>query len=90
MKARAAIKVQPRASRDRVAGMVGEEWKVLLRAPAVEGKANRACIEFFSRGLNVPRSAVSIVAGEKSRHKRIEIEGVAQEELERFLRGEAG
>ena len=68
--------------------MVGEEWKVLLTAPAAEGKANRACIEFFARGLKVPRSAVSIVAGLTSRRKRIEIEGVSQEALERFLRGE--
>ena len=90
MKARAAIKVQPRASSDRVGGMAGREWKVLLTAPAVEGNANRACIEFFARGLKVPRSAVSIVAGLTSRHKRIEIEGVSQEALERFLRGETG
>ena len=86
-KARAAIRVQPRASRDGVAGMVGSEWKIALTAPAVEAKANRACIEFFSRGLKVPPSAVRIVAGETSRHKRIEVEGVSQEVLEAFLAG---
>ncbi len=88
MKARAAIKVQPRAPFDRVAGRLGEEWKIKLRAPAVEGKANRACVEFFARGLCVPLAAVRIIAGETSRHKRIEIEGVAQEALDVFLRGE--
>jgi len=88
VKARAAIKVQPRSSADRVAGQLGEEWKILLSAPAVEGKANRACVEFFAQGLKVPRSAVRIAAGETSRHKRIEIEGVSQETLDRFLRGE--
>jgi len=85
--ARALIKVQPRASRDRVAGRVGEEWKLLLRAPAVEGRANAACVEYFARGLGVPRSAVHIVSGETSRHKRIEVEGVAQKVLDRFLQG---
>jgi uncharacterized protein len=83
--ARASIRVQPRASRECVAGPVAGEWKISLTAPAVEGKANRACIEFFARGLRVPRSAVRIVAGETSRHKRIEIAGVAQEALDRFL-----
>jgi uncharacterized protein (TIGR00251 family) len=89
VKARAAIRVQPRASREGLAGPLGGEWKLLLTAPAVEGKANRACIEFFARGLRAPRSAVRIVSGETSRHKRIEIEGIEQETLDRFLRGEA-
>ena len=87
MTARAAIKVQPRAFADGVAGRLGQEWKLRLRAPAVDGKANEACIEFFARGLGVPRSAVRIVAGEKSRHKRIEIVGASQEALELLLRG---
>ena len=73
MTARAVIKVQPRASRDGVGGRLGDEWKVLVRAPAVEGRANDACIEFFARGLGVPRSAVRITSGATSRHKRIEI-----------------
>lgn len=89
MTARAAIKVQPKASRDAVAGRLGEEWKILLRAPAVEGKANQACVEFFARALRVSRSAVRIASGAASRHKRIEIDGVEQETLERFLGGAA-
>jgi uncharacterized protein (TIGR00251 family) len=88
MKARAAIRVQPRASAARVAGRVGEEWKIQVTAPPVEGKANEACVEFFARGLRTPRSAVRIVSGGASRHKVIEIEGVDQKRLECFLRGE--
>jgi hypothetical protein len=83
-----AVKVQPRASQDRVAGQVGNEWKLLLKAPPVDGKANQACLEFFARGLHVPRSAVRILTGETSRHKRLEIAGVTQETVDRFLRGE--
>jgi uncharacterized protein (TIGR00251 family) len=85
MTARVSIKVQPKASREGVGGRLGEEWKILVRAPAIEGRANEACVEFFARGLRVPRSAVRIASGAASRHKRIEIEGVAQETLERFL-----
>ena len=85
MKAQAVVRVQPRAKRSGVAGKIGAEWKVQVAAPPVEGKANEACVEFFSRGLRVPRSAVRIVSGAASRHKRIEIEGVAQEALDGFL-----
>ena len=87
MTARASIKVQPQASREGVAGRLGEEWKILVRAPAIEGRANEACVQFFARGLRVPRSAVRIARGAAGRHKRIEVEGVEQETLERFLEG---
>ena len=89
MKARSTIRVQPRSRQERVAGRFGAEWKIQLTAPAVEGKANRACIEFFARGLRVPRSAVRIVSGETSRHKRIEIDGISQDALDRFLTEQA-
>jgi hypothetical protein len=87
MTARASIKVQPRASRDAVAGRVGDEWKILVKAPAIEGRANQACIAFLARALRVPRSAVRIVAGAASRHKRVEVDGVEQKMLDRFLEG---
>lgn len=85
MTARASIRLQPRASRDAVAGRLGDECKILVRAPAVDGRANQACIEFLARGLNVPKSAVRIVAGQTSRHKRVEVQGITQQSLERFL-----
>ena len=88
-KAQVALRVQPRASRERVSGPSGTEWRLSISAPPVEGKANAACIEFFARGLRVPKSAVTIVAGETSRYKRIEIEGVTQETLDNFLCKEA-
>ena len=88
-RAQVALRVQPRASRERVSGISGTEWRLSITAPPVEGKANAACVEFFARGLRVPKSAVTIVAGETSRHKRIEIEGVTQEALDAFLRKEA-
>ncbi len=85
-KASVRLRVQPRAARERVAGEIGGEWKLYLAAPPVEGKANQACIDFFARGLRVPQAAVRIVAGETSRHKRVEIDGVSQDDLNRFLR----
>lgn len=78
------VKVQPRAKRNALAGRMDEEWKLLLTAPPVEGKANQACIEFFARSFRIPESRVRLVAGAKSRHKVIELEGVSEAEFLRF------
>ncbi len=73
--------VQPRASRNEIVGTQGNELKVRLTSPPVEGAANKLCREFFAKLTGVSKSDVEIVAGEKSRHKRILIRGVAEEEI---------
>jgi len=88
-KARVVLRVQPGASHERVSGLSGAGWKLAVTAPPVEGRANQSCVEFFARGLRVAKSAVRIAAGETSRLKRIEIDGVTQEALESFLRKQA-
>src|SRR5437879_8822969 len=72
---------QPRASKDEIAGEMGGALKVRLRAPAVEGRANEALVEFLAELLKTPRSAVSILSGERSRVKRIEIRGVTRQQV---------
>lgn len=81
-----AVRVQPRASRNAVAGEMGEALKLALTAPPLEGKANEACIEFVSKLLKVPRSSVTIASGETSRNKVVRIAGVTASEVERRLR----
>jgi uncharacterized protein (TIGR00251 family) len=83
--ARITVKVHPRAKRSAIAGRLGEAWKLSLAAPPVDGKANDECIRFFSELLKVPRGRVRIALGLTSRTKVVEIEGVAQDELERRL-----
>jgi len=70
------IKVQPNARRTDFAGLHGEALRIALRAPAVDGKANKALVEFLADALAVSRSSVEIVAGEKSREKTIHLLGV--------------
>lgn len=65
------ILVQPRASRDQLAGTQGDELKVRLAAPPVDGAANLACCAFFAKLCKLPRSRVTLIAGEASRHKRL-------------------
>lgn len=51
----------------------GELTKIYLRAPAVDGKANKALIEFLSHHFNVAKSKIEIIKGLKSRNKTITI-----------------
>ena len=83
--ARIAVKVHPRARQTRVAGRVGDAWKLDLAAPPVDGKANDACLRFFADLADVPQSRVRIVLGLTSRNKVVEIDGVSQEMLESWL-----
>jgi uncharacterized protein len=83
--ARITIKVHPRAKRTSIAGRLGDAWKLDLAAPPVDGKANEECIRFFAELTRVPRSRVRIVTGLTSRMKVVEIEGIAQQDLERLL-----
>src|SRR6266704_7097569 len=75
------VRVQPRASKDEIAGEMGGALKVRLRAPAVEDRANEALVEFLAQLLKTSRSAVRILSGERSRTKRIEIHGVTQQQI---------
>ena len=63
--------VQPRASRNKVVGLQGDELKVALTAPPVDGAANKACCVFLAKLCGLPKSCVTLVSGETSRHKRL-------------------
>ncbi len=82
-----AVHVQPRASRNEVCGVQGEEIKLRLTSPPVEDAANRLCIEFLAKMLGVAKSRVSIIAGAKSRHKTIRVNGIKSEAVILLLRG---
>jgi uncharacterized protein (TIGR00251 family) len=71
-----AVHVQPRASRNELCGLQGEELKLRLTSPPVDDAANRLCIEFLAKLLGVAKSHVSIIAGTKSRHKIIRVTGI--------------
>lgn len=83
------VRLQPRASRDEVLGVVEGAVKIRLRAPAVENRANEALCEFLASLLKRPKSAVRILSGEHSRTKRVAIEGVTRQQVESLLLFEA-
>jgi uncharacterized protein (TIGR00251 family) len=71
-----AVKVHPRAKKNAITGELGDALKVSLTTPPVEGRANEACVEFFAKLLKVPRSSVTIAAGQTSRNKVVRVVGV--------------
>jgi uncharacterized protein (TIGR00251 family) len=68
-----AIRVQPNASVTKVAGEHGDELKVRLAAPPVDGKANAELVRFLARAVGAPRSQVTVVRGQSSRSKVVRI-----------------
>jgi uncharacterized protein (TIGR00251 family) len=70
------LRVQPRASAERLEGLHGDQIRIRVTAPPVEGAANAACIAFLAKTLGIRRSQVRIRAGEKNRDKLVHISGV--------------
>ncbi|MHB1127864.1 MAG: DUF167 domain-containing protein [Bacillota bacterium] len=73
------VKIQPRAARNEVVGVLGEALKLRLTAPPVDGAANASCQSFLAQWLGVPKRAVTIISGHKSRIKTVRIEGLSRE-----------
>lgn len=71
-----SVHVVPRASRTELAGLHGDQLKVRLQAPPVDGKANRVLLRFLADRLGVSASAVALISGETGRDKRIRVHGV--------------
>lgn len=80
-----AVFVQPRASKNQLCGLQDGELKLRLTAPPVEGAANDCCRDYLAKLLKIPRSSVTIVSGESSRHKRIRLAGVTPAACEQLL-----
>lgn len=79
------VRVQPRASRNEIAGVLGDALKIRLQAPPVDGAANEALVTFLADELGVPRRGVRIVAGSTSRSKVVEVDGIAASAVDRLL-----
>jgi uncharacterized protein (TIGR00251 family) len=80
-----AVQVTPRASRNEISGWQGDVLRVRLTAPPVDGAANAALIAVLAGVLDVPKSAITIVAGHSGRRKRVRVSGLSRADLERRL-----
>ena len=67
------LRVQPRASKDEIAGPHGNSLRIRLTAPPVDGKANEHLRVFLSEQCGVAKSQVTVLSGESSRDKHVRI-----------------
>ena len=86
---RLAIRVQPRAARSEVVGAYGDGLKVRLMAPPVDGAANEELVELLARTFAVARRSIRILAGERSRSKIVELEGITDGAVRAVVDGAA-
>ncbi len=68
--------IQPRASRTRISGLHGGALKLCITAPPVEGKANKAVVEYISNLFKLPKKNVTITSGLQSRTKRLTLRSI--------------
>ena len=70
---RIRLRVQPRSSRNRIAGVHGQALKVCVTAPPVDGAANTAVIALLAEVLGVPKGTIAIVTGVAGRDKQVRV-----------------
>ena len=78
------IKAQPNASKNKIAGLLGDAIKIAIKAPPVDGAANKELVKFLSKTFKVPKSEVVFVSGESSKLKRLKLP--MNEKVEEFLK----
>lgn len=72
------VKVQPRASSDELAEILGDSLKVRITAPPVDGAANKHLIAFLAKVFKVSKSQITLISGETGRDKRLKIHAPKQ------------
>ncbi len=86
------LQVQPRAARTEWAGLHENRIRLRLNAPPVEGKANKACIEWVAKSFSVPKSRVTVIRGQNARLKTVALDqpdpAHAEQILQRLLHPE--
>lgn len=84
------LRIQPRASRTEVVGVLGKALKVRVAAPPVDDAANAALLRFLADRLDCPRGAVRLVRGRSARQKVVAVHGCAADAVVRTLGSESG
>jgi uncharacterized protein len=79
------VYVQPRSSKNMIVGIHGEAIKVKLKAPPVDGAANKMCVQFLAKALSLPKSALEILSGHSARTKRILCRADSKAEQDRLI-----
>ena len=84
-----SVHLQPRASKNQIAGIYDGALKVRVQSPAVDNRANEELCAFLAALLKRPKSAVKLLSGERGRNKRVVISGVTAAEVRALVQYEA-
>jgi uncharacterized protein (TIGR00251 family) len=84
---RLTVEVRPRAGRDEVVTAEAGTVRVRVAAPPADGAANEAVRALLARALGCPRSAVTILRGERGRTKLVRVAGLGPDTVQARLRG---
>lgn len=71
------VKAVPGASRDHIAGVLGDRLKVRIASPPEDGRANEALLALLARALGIPRARVELIAGASRARKTVVVVGLA-------------
>ncbi len=82
---RLAVLLTPRASVTAVTGWQGEELKIKISAPPVDGAANAELIKYLASWLKLSRASISIASGHSGRRKILKIEGLSGQQLRELI-----
>jgi uncharacterized protein len=80
-----SVKVQPRAQRNQIVGPIGSELKIKIKNPPVDSAANEGLVCFLAEVLDLQRSAIQIIRGTTSHHKKILLRRASLQDLIRSL-----
>lgn len=81
-----SLHIVPGARKTEVDGIHGDALKIRLQAPPVDGKANKALVEFLAEKLGIAKSAVSLIRGETSRAKTVLVRGIPCDRIRHLLK----
>jgi uncharacterized protein (TIGR00251 family) len=76
-----SVKLHPRASANEIGDVLGNELRIKVTAPPVDAAANDALVKLLAQELDCPRNRVELVRGHTSRHKTIQLYGLAAEDV---------
>ena len=72
-----SIKLQPRAPKNEIAGVLGNELRIKVTAPPVDSAANEALLKLLAKHFDCARNQIELVRGHASRHKLVKLHGIS-------------
>ncbi len=73
-----AITLVPKASKDEIVGIYGDELKITITTPPIDGKANAHLMKYLAKQFKTAKSNITLLRGETTRHKLIAIKNYQQ------------